>query len=179
MRMSPSMTVSRACLLPAGFAACATVLTTFTLASAACFATAEAATTTTGESSKTAVAVAARKTHLVESAQLHLTGEGESTLTERGRASGTFNAPVSAHLNLSVGHVTAVFTLYPKGGSVTGKAQARFTVRGSIAYYGGTLTVIRGTGIYRHASGSNIGISGTINHLNFDLTVKANGWITL
>lgn len=123
-------------------------------------------------------ALASKRTRLIENAQLHLTGEGESTLNERGRASGTFDAPVTAHLNLSVGHVTAVFTLLLKGGSVTGKAEARYVVKGSIAYYGGTLNVVHGTGVYRHASGSNIGISGTINHLNFNLTVKANGWIT-
>jgi hypothetical protein len=124
------------------------------------------------------VALLSRRTHLIESAQLHLTSGGESTLNERGRATGTFNAPLTAHLDLSVGHVTAVVTLYPKGGTVTGKAEARFVARGSMAYYGGTLTITRGTGTYRHASGSNIGISGTINRLNFNLTVKANGWIT-
>jgi hypothetical protein len=123
-------------------------------------------------------ALATKRTRLVETAQLHLTGEGDSTLNERGHASGTFNAPVTAHLDLSVGHVTAVFTLLLKGGSVTGKAEARYVQKGSIAYYGGTLNVIHGTGAYRHASGSNIGISGTINHLNFNLTVKASGWIS-
>ncbi len=120
----------------------------------------------------------ARKTYLVESAQLHLTGEGESTLGERGQATGTFNAPVTSQLTLSPGHVTAIFTIYPKGGSISGKAQARFIVRGSIGYYGGTLTITGGTGSYRHASGSNLGISGTINHLNFNLTVKAHGWLS-
>jgi hypothetical protein len=123
-------------------------------------------------------AQAAKRTRLVENAQLHLVGEGESTLNERGHATGTFDAPVTAHLNLSVGHVSAVFTLLLKGGSVTGKAQARYVVKGSIAYYGGTLNVVHGTGTYRHATGSDIDISGTINHLNFNLTVKANGLIS-
>jgi hypothetical protein len=117
--------------------------------------------------------------YLVENAQLHLSGEGESTLRERGQASGTFNAPVIADLNLSIGHVTGLVTIYPKGGSISGKAQARYVARGSIGYYGGTLTITGGTGTYRHASGSNIGLSGTINHLNFNLTVKAHGWTNL
>lgn len=125
------------------------------------------------------VAVAARRVYLVENAKLSLTGEGETSLTERGQALGTFNAPVSAHLKLSPGHVSGLFTIYPKGGSVSGKAQARYVVRGSVGYYGGTLTITGGTGIYRHASGSQISISGTINHLNFDLTVKAHGWTNL
>jgi hypothetical protein len=123
-------------------------------------------------------ASAVKRTRLVETAKLHLAGEGESTLNERGHATGTFDAPVTAHLDLSIGHVTAVFTLLLKGGSVTGKAEARYVQKGSIVYYGGTLNIVHGTGAYRHASGSNIGISGTINHINFNLTVKANGWIS-
>ena len=121
----------------------------------------------------------ARRTRLVERAALRLTSSEESTLYERGQAYGTFNAPLTAHLNLYPGHVTALFTIYPRGGSITGRASARFVVKGSTGYYGGTLEITHGTGRYRHASGSNIGISGTINRQTFALTVKANGWISL
>jgi hypothetical protein len=124
-------------------------------------------------------ALAAGRVYLVENATLHLSGEGETTLSERGEAAGTFDAPLTAHLNLSIGHVTGLFTIYPKGGSISGMAQARYAVRGSVGYYGGTLTITRGTGTYKHASGSDIGISGTINHLTFVLTVKAHGWTDL
>lgn len=121
----------------------------------------------------------ARNLHLVERASLKQTGEGESSLDEIGRAWGTFNAPLSAHLNLSAGHVSAVFTLRPRGGTITGKASARYVISGSNAYYGGTMNIVRGTGAYRRARGSNIGISGTINRYNFALTVKADGWMQL
>jgi hypothetical protein len=121
----------------------------------------------------------ARRLSLVENAQLHLTNEGEATLNERGQATGTFDAPVTSRLKLSPGHVTGTFVVYPKGGSISGRAQARFVVRSSVGYYGGTLTITRGTGAYRHASGSNIGISGTINRLSFALTIKVNGWMSL
>lgn len=117
----------------------------------------------------------ARRIHLVENAGLRLTNNSETTLDERGHATGTFNAPVTARLNFSPNHVTAVFTIYPKGGSISGKAQARYVVKNGIGYYGGTLTITRGTGAYKHASGSNIGISGTINRLTFAVTVKVNG----
>jgi hypothetical protein len=123
------------------------------------------------------VAVAARRLYLTESASLRLIGEGETTLNERGRGTGTFSAPLTARLNLSPSHVTGTFTIYPKGGSISGITQARFILKGSIGYYGGTLTITHGTGHYRHASGAGIGISGTINHLSFALTVKAHGWM--
>jgi hypothetical protein len=125
------------------------------------------------------VAIAARRVYLVENATLHLTGEGETNVIERGQASGTFDAPLTANLKLSVGHVAGLFEIFPKGGSISGHAQARYVVRGSIGYYGGTLTITHGTGRYSKASGSNIGISGTINHLNYELTVKAHGWASL
>jgi len=121
----------------------------------------------------------AGRTHLVEKAALRLTSGEESTLYERGQAYGTFNAPLTASLNLSPGHVTAVFTIHPSGGSISGRASARFVVKGSTGYYGGTLKITRGTGRYRHVSGSNIAISGTINRQSFALTVKADGWISL
>jgi hypothetical protein len=122
---------------------------------------------------------AAKVVNLVETADLRLRSEGESTLNERGYARGTFNATLVARMNLSANHVTATFTIYPKGGSITGRASARFVVRNSTGYYGGTLDIVRGTGAFRHASGSGIGISGTINRLTFALTVKAHGRISL
>jgi hypothetical protein len=124
-----------------------------------------------------AKAKTARTVLLVETGRLSLTREGESTLSERGRASGTFNGALLARLTLSANHVSAVFTIYPKGGSITGRAYARFVSKGSTVYYGGTLSIVHGTGAFRHASGSNIGISGTISHLTFALTVKARGWM--
>jgi hypothetical protein len=125
------------------------------------------------------LAKAARSVNLVETAYLKLRSSGESTLNESGNAKGTFNAPLVARMNLSANRVTATFTIYPKGGSITGKASARFVVRNSTGYYGGTLDIVHGTGSYRHASGSGIDISGTINRLSFALTVKAHGRITI
>lgn len=125
------------------------------------------------------VARAAKAVNLVETANLKLRSEGESTLNERGYARGTFNATLVAKMNLSANHVTATFTIYPKGGSITGRASAIFKVQNSTCYYGGTLNIVHGTGAFRHASGSGIGISGTINRLTFALTVKAHGRMSL
>jgi hypothetical protein len=117
----------------------------------------------------------ARSVYIVETASLKQTGEGDSSLDEKGHVRGTFSGPISARLSLSANHVSAVFTLYPKGGSITGVASARYVVSGSTAYYGGTFKVVRGTGAFRKARSPNIGISGTINRYNFALTVKAHG----
>lgn len=120
---------------------------------------------------------AARSVYLREVGHLRYLRGNESTLDERGSASGTFRGTVTAQLKISAEHVSAVFTMYPKGGSVTGRAWARFIIKGHTGYYGGTLNIVHGTGIYRHASGKRIGISGTIDRYSFALLVKANGWI--
>lgn len=122
----------------------------------------------------------ARTLFLYENARLRLTHTNhESTLNEHGMAYGTFKAALTAFLNVSAEHVSAVFTIYPHGGSITGKAYARFEVKGHTGYYGGNLNITHGTGVYRHASGKNIGISGTIDRISFALTVKAKGWMRL
>jgi hypothetical protein len=132
-----------------------------------------------GRSSSGPVARAARSLYLAENAHLHLVHSNEATLSERGSAAGTFTAPLTAQLTISAEHVNAVFTIYPHGGSITGRASARFIVRGHTGYYGGTLKITHGTGAYHHASGMNIGISGTIDRYSFALMVKANGWMKL
>lgn len=118
-----------------------------------------------------------RTVYLREYASLRLAKEDGNTLYERGHAWGTFGGGIVARLHFTANFVSAVFTLYPKGGSVTGTANARYIVKGSTGYYGGTLTITKATGSYRHASGKSIGISGTISRYSFKLSVKANGWI--
>lgn len=120
---------------------------------------------------------AARSVYLREVGHLRYLRGNESTLYEHGNASGTFHGPVTAQLRISAERVSAVFTIYPRGGSVTGRASARFIIKGHTGYYGGTLNIVHGTGVYRHASGKKIGISGTIDRYSFALLVKANGWI--
>lgn len=126
-----------------------------------------------------AVARAAKKVQLQENAQLKFIREDGSALVEHGQAAGTYNAPVSAIMTIHSTSVTSVVTLFPKGGSITGTAQANYIVKGSIGYFGGTFTITHGTGTYRHASGKALGISGTINRETFAMTVKAHGEISL
>ncbi len=128
--------------------------------------------------SSTSAARAARTVYLREYGNLRFTGEGSETLYERGAGTGTFRGTIVADLRLHAKSVDATFTIYSKGGSVTGQAHAAFVIQGSTGYYGGTLKITKATGAYRHAKGENVGVSGTINRQTFALTVKANGWIS-
>jgi hypothetical protein len=121
----------------------------------------------------------ARTINLVESARLALTSEEGAELTERGRATGTYNAPIAANFTIHPKSVTVTITVYPHGGSITGTAHASYVVQGSTGYFGGTFTVTHGTGAFRHASGKNLGFSGTINRYTFATTVKAHGEVSL
>ena len=88
-------------------------------------------------------------------------------------------APVTAALTLVPSHVTAAFAIYPHGGSIGGIAHASYILKNSIAYFGGTLTITRGTGAYRGASGTNVGFSGWIDRQNFSMSIKVHGWVVL
>ncbi len=164
--MRDSLGSSRAWLL---VSSCATVLATTAIGLPT-----QASGTTSG-----AVAKEARKVDLVENGALKFTGEEGAALDERGHATGTYNAPVTAALTIHPTYVTATVTVYPRGGSITGSAQANYIVKGSTGYFGGTFTITRGTGTFSHASGKALGISGTINRYTFATTVKAHGEVSL
>jgi hypothetical protein len=86
---------------------------------------------------------------------------------------------VTAALTLIPSHVTAAFTIYPHDGSIGGTAHTNYIVKNSTGYFGGTLTITRGTGAYRHASGKNVGFSGTIDRQSFSMSIKVHGWAFL
>lgn len=124
-------------------------------------------------------ATEAKAVSLVETAQLKFAHEDGAALVEHGYAAGTYNAPVTAILTIHPTYVTAVVTIFPRGGSITGSARANYIVKNSTGYYGGDFAITRGTGSFRHVSGKALGISGTINRYTFDMTVKAHGRVTL
>jgi hypothetical protein len=120
----------------------------------------------------------ARTVYLVEHAHLRLVSEHGATITEHGKATGTYNAPVVAVFTIRPKSVIAHVTIYPTGGSITGNANANYKIVGNLGYFGGTFTLGRGTGKYAHVAEINhkpLGVSGVINHYNFETEVKANG----
>jgi hypothetical protein len=124
------------------------------------------------------LARAAREVNLQETGHLHAVGEPGTTIIERGAATGTYNSSISVHLTIvSANKVTAMFTVRPRGGSVTGKGSARFAQQGADGYFGGTIAITGGTGSFAHASGAKLGISGVISRETFALTVHVHGKI--
>ncbi len=121
----------------------------------------------------------AKTTFLTENGRLEFIREIGSALYERGNATGTYNVPMTTLLTRHPNYVTAIVTIYPHGGSITGSSKANYIVRNETGYFGGTLTIIRGTGTYKHVSGKALGISGTINRNTYNMTVKAHGDIKL
>jgi hypothetical protein len=126
------------------------------------------------------IARAAKTVNLVESAHLTFDPalERGSEIGERGQATGTYNAPVEVILTIHPHSVTAVVTIFPHGGSITGLGNANYKIVNNVGYFGGTFTLTRGTGKYRHVANvanKPLGISGRINRENYALFVKANG----
>lgn len=125
-----------------------------------------------------ALARDARTVHLQEHGRLRFVSERGSTLIERGTAYGTYTATMVADLTIHSKSVTAYVTIYPRGGSITASAVASYRIVKNLGYFGGTLTLGRGSGRYSHIAEVNrkpLGISGIINRENFEAEVKASG----
>jgi hypothetical protein len=126
-----------------------------------------------GIATRASHAVALRETGLLRSAN-----GGGVTLDEHGHATGTYNCAITVHLTIvSANRVTAMFTVSPRGGTISGKGSARFKAEGANGYFGGTIALTRGTGTYAHASGTGTEISGIINRETFGLIVHVHGTI--
>jgi hypothetical protein len=127
-----------------------------------------------------AVARSARTISLSDSGRLHLTSHHGFTLNEQGTATGTIAGTIYIHLTVvSTNRVTAEVNIYPRGGSLTGHASASYHPSGAIASFNGTMSIVRGTGRYSHASGSGLTFTGTVQRSNDAVTVHVNGHISV
>ena len=125
-----------------------------------------------GAAASKPTAHAARTVTLNDTGRLHKTSKKGFNLYESGSASGS----ISLHLDVvSTNRVTAELTVYPHGGSITGKATGNYRTNGGTASFSGTLTVTHGSGNYSGAHGSGISFSGTVQRSNDSMTVRVNG----
>jgi hypothetical protein len=125
-------------------------------------------------------AKAARTIAFSETARLHSVSRGGNSLEEEGHATGTYDCSISVHLVIvSAERVSATFTVKPRGGTVSGSGSAKLEGEGATGYFGGSLAITKGTGIFARASGRNIGLSGTFNRETFSATVRVHGAVRI
>ncbi len=120
--------------------------------------------------------LAARAAHVLsvhDEAYLHLAGTNGSLLLEEGPATGAIPGTVKADFVVAA-NVTATFTIYAHGGSISGQGTGALHSTGLYSSFGGSLKVTGGTGRYKHAHGSG-GLYGAINRKTYALTVQTTG----
>jgi hypothetical protein len=108
-----------------------------------------------------------------DEAHLHLTGTNGSLLIEEGQATGQIPGKVKASFEIE-STVTANFTIYAHGGSLSGRGKGTLHSTGPNSSFDGALKITGGTGRYKHAHGSG-GFSGTINRKTYAATVQTTG----
>jgi hypothetical protein len=116
----------------------------------------------------------ARALNIDDTAHLHLLNASGSVLSEEGPVSGTL--PGRARVRLVVGtRVLASFTIKPRGGgSIIGSGSATLHSSSRYSSFGGSLSVVRGTGRYAHAHGSGK-LYGVIDRRTDEVTVQTIG----
>jgi hypothetical protein len=132
--------------------------------------------TATGTTARRAPAPA-RAAHVVnakDEGHLHLVSESGSNLVEEGTVTGTIPGRVKVNFNIGP-TVRASFTIYARGGgTISGRGQGTLRSTGLYSTFGGSLSVVHGTGRYAHAHGTG-GLYGAINRKTYALTVQTVG----
>jgi len=106
-------------------------------------------------------------------ARLHYVDARGSYLFEEGPASGPLAGLVKARLRVTA-DISGSFTFYPGGGSISGRGVGRLHESGTYASFGGTVTVIGGTGRYSHAHGGG-GLYGVYDRKTLGVTIQTTG----
>jgi hypothetical protein len=126
----------------------------------------------------TPAAHAARTLKTADTAHLNYNEEHSqgSWLYEEGSALGTFPGSMRANCNITA-VLTATFTIYVHGGSISGHAHAAVHGSGLYQSFGGYLEATGGTGKYAHAHGRG-GFYGVLNRNTYNMTVQTTGTLS-
>lgn len=117
--------------------------------------------------------IAARTLNATDSAHLHYVSGSGSELFEEGAASGSL--PGKMQLHGEVGPtLSASFTVFLRGGTISGRGTAKAHGAGRYESFAGSLTVTGGTGRYAHAHGHG-GLYGVFDRRSYALTVQTTG----
>ena len=127
-------------------------------------------TTTAGANS---AAHEARSVRLSVTAHLHYVSSKGSYLIEEGPASGQLAGVVKARLRVTAG-ISGSFTLYPRGGSISGRGAGTLHESGMYASFSGSLQVVGGTGRYSHGHGGGH-LYGVYNRRTLGVTIQTTG----
>ena len=119
------------------------------------------------------LAHAAHTLRAADSAHLHYLSASGSLLYEEGKASGTLPGDMRVHFDVGA-TFSGSFTIYTRGGTITGHGMA--TPHGSGVYesFAGSLVVTHGSGRYAQAQG-RAGLYGTFDRDNYALVVQTTG----
>jgi len=118
-------------------------------------------------------------TSVNEYGRLQMQSSKGTSIAEKGTGWGTFNCSVEIGLTLSGTLVTASYTAYLQGGSVSGSATAHIhSATTTAASFSGTISLDRGTGSRAHASGT-ADFAGTINRTSYAMSTHITGRLRL
>jgi hypothetical protein len=122
------------------------------------------------------VAASARTMPLNLTVKMHLVGRPGHVLTEQGSVAGTFaGSAYSRNIALLSNKGESTFTLYAKGGTLSGRSTSHGHVVGATAYFTGTVTITSGTGTWAHATDSQLQFSGTFDRQNYNVIDHVTG----
>lgn len=116
---------------------------------------------------------AARALKASDSAHLHYVSASGSLLYETGRATGTLPGSMRAHVRIGA-TISGSFTIYARGGTISGHGAATPKGEGVYESFAGSLTVAGGSGRYARARGT-ARLYGTFNRNTYALVVQTVG----
>jgi hypothetical protein len=116
---------------------------------------------------------AVRALKATDTAHLRYVSASGSTLYETGRATGTLPGTMKVHMRIAA-TFSGSFTIYASGGAISGHGTATPHGAGVYESFAGSLTVIGGSGRFRHARGT-AKLYGTFNRDTYALVIQTVG----